>query len=258
MTFGNGSYFDSEPYVKFTVNRPEIPLVTVAIYLVFVFGVPRVLSKPLALTPLVALWNLLLTAFSIVGASHTVPALVLSLMENGWRHSLCSPSHLWTGRVSLWVTLFIFSKFPELLDTVFLVLQKKKVIFLHWFHHVTVLLYCWQAYMYSVSTGLWFCAMNFSVHSIMYLYYFLTTMRWCRSVTKAVAPLITFLQTAQMVVGMTVTAAGAYYQRMDPTSCDVDPTNSALGLAMYFCYFVLFAKLFHISSYSCWLLPTWR
>ena len=42
------------------------------------------------------------------------------------------------GPVGLWVGLFIFSKIPELLDTVFLVLQKKRVIFLHWFHHVTV------------------------------------------------------------------------------------------------------------------------
>ena len=46
----------------------------------------------------------------------------------------------------MWVSFFIFSKIPELVDTVFLVLQKKPVIFLHWFHHVTVLLYCWHAY----------------------------------------------------------------------------------------------------------------
>jgi hypothetical protein len=31
------------------------------------------------------------------------------------------------------------TRYPQ----VFLVLQKKPVIFLHWFHHVTVLLYCW-------------------------------------------------------------------------------------------------------------------
>lgn len=58
-------------------------------------------------------------------------------------------------------------------DTVFLVLRKREVIFLHWFHHVTVLLYCWHAYHHSVAAGLWFATMNYSVHSIMYLYYFM-------------------------------------------------------------------------------------
>ena len=53
--------------------------------------------------------------------------------------------------------LFIFSKLPELFDTAFLVLQKKKVIFLHWFHHTTVLLYCWHAYHNRIGPGIW-CA----------------------------------------------------------------------------------------------------
>jgi elongation of very long chain fatty acids protein 6 len=88
--------------------------------------------------------------------------------------------------------MFIFSKIPELMDTVFLVLQKKpvrstrtpphtavhhdaqltahlapQVIFLHWFHHVTVLLYCWHAYVAGTAPGLWFACINYCVHSIM-------------------------------------------------------------------------------------------
>lgn len=38
---------------------------------------------------------------------------------------------------------FALSKPIELLDTLFLILRKRPVIFLHWYHHVTVLLYTW-------------------------------------------------------------------------------------------------------------------
>jgi hypothetical protein len=61
---------------------------------------------------------------------------------------------------------------PELFDTAFIVLRKKPLIFLHWYHHITVLLYCWHAYAVRASSGLYFIAMNYSVHAIMYFYYF--------------------------------------------------------------------------------------
>ncbi len=40
----------------------------------------------------------------------------------------------------LW--LFIISKVPETIDTLFIVLRRQQLIFLHWFHHASVLVYC--------------------------------------------------------------------------------------------------------------------
>ncbi len=67
-----------------------------------------------------------------------------------------------------WTWMFILSKVPELGDTVFIVLRKQKLIFLHWYHHVTVLLYTWYSFAGFVAPGRWFITMNYMVHSIMY------------------------------------------------------------------------------------------
>ena len=77
-----------------------------------------------------------------------MPSLLNTIYYRGVYHSVCVPPTPRYGRgpVGFWVVLFIFSKIPELGDTVFIVLRKKPLIFLHWYHHVTVLLFCWHAF----------------------------------------------------------------------------------------------------------------
>ena len=41
--------------------------------------------------------------------------------------------------------LFIISKLPELADTIFLILKNKRVERIHWYHHFSVMLFCWHA-----------------------------------------------------------------------------------------------------------------
>jgi hypothetical protein len=75
------------------------------------------------------------------------------------------------------VQLFILSKIPELVDTVFLVLKRKPVIFLNWYHHITVLLFCWHSYVTEAAYGLFFIAMNYTVHAVMYGYFALMALK---------------------------------------------------------------------------------
>ncbi|RHY06234.1 hypothetical protein DYB25_001996, partial [Aphanomyces astaci] len=42
--------------------------------------------------------------------------------------------------------LTVCVQIPELFDTFFVVIRKKPLRFLHWYHHITVLLFCWHAY----------------------------------------------------------------------------------------------------------------
>jgi len=116
------------------------------------------------------------------------------------------------------------------------------VIALQWWHHSTVLLYCWHSYSVRIATGLWFAAMNYSVHSVMYGYFAVVATKY-RKYVAPFAIFITVAQLAQMLVGMFVTVKAVMYQDQGH-ECHVNKTNSVLGLTMYFSYFVLFGKLF--------------
>ncbi|XP_043534956.1 elongation of very long chain fatty acids protein 6-like isoform X2 [Chiloscyllium plagiosum] len=98
------------------------------------------LRKPLVL------WSLTLALFSILGAFRTGWYMWHVLYTSGFKQSVCDQS-FYNGPVSkFWAYAFVLSKAPELGDTMFIVLRKQKLIFLHWYHHITVLLYSWYSY----------------------------------------------------------------------------------------------------------------
>lgn len=159
-----------------------------------------------------------------------------------------NPSASWgTGVTGFWVMLFIFSKIPELIDTLFIVLRKKPLIFLHWYHHVTVLLFCWNAYATSAGSGLYFVAMNFSVHALMYGYYCLQSLGMVPKSFPAV--LITVSQIAQMIVGTGVCISAWYYTYATEGACHNDFSNLLAGALMYGSYLYLFVD-FALGRYT--------
>jgi hypothetical protein len=52
----------------------------------------------------------------------------------------------WTqyDRLCFRAIMFAWSKVAELGDTLFLVLRKREVIFLHWYHHASVIALTWM------------------------------------------------------------------------------------------------------------------
>eukprot|EP00669_Euglena_mutabilis_P006694 TRINITY_DN220_c0_g1_i1.p1 TRINITY_DN220_c0_g1~~TRINITY_DN220_c0_g1_i1.p1 ORF type:complete len:262 (-),score=92.92 TRINITY_DN220_c0_g1_i1:389-1174(-) len=228
---------------------PWLPIVSVVLYLALCYFGPKLMEnhKPFGLRGPLVLWNFGLSLFSIIGAYRTVPHLLYLLAYTPFRDTICTdPVANWgTGATGIWVQMFILSKIPELGDTVFIVLKKKPLIFLHWYHHVTVLLFCWNSYVTESGSGLYFVAMNFTVHAIMYAYYGAMAarlpMKWFPSW------LLTSLQIIQMVIGIIVIAFSWYYVstkgETDP-ECKNDPTNLYAGAIMYTSYLLLFVQFF--------------
>lgn len=150
------------------------------------------------------------------------------------------------GTSGFWVMLFIFSKVPELVDTIFIVLRKKPLIFLHWYHHISVLAFCWNAYATTAGSGLYFVAMNYSVHALMYGYYCLQALNMCPKSFPTV--LITISQIAQMFVGTGV-CLSTWYFMLSGKSCNNSLSNLTAGAIMYSSYLYLFVE-FALKRYG--------
>lgn len=247
---GGSHFFSGTYWTTATANHWEIPLVAVALYLAMIPLLKNYVARrgKFNVRTVGFYWNAALSLFSWCGVFACVPVLVGSLWEHGLFFTTCAPASWYgSGLSGFFFALFIYSKIAELVDTVLLLLGGKPVIALQWWHHSTVLLYCWHSYSTRIATGAWFACMNYSVHSLMYGYFAVMGTQYRKAVSRY-AIYITLLQLVQMLVGMFVTIKAVLYQAAGD-ECHVNKTNSILGLSMYASYFLLFFKLFVDNYY---------
>lgn len=214
-------------------------------YIGFIYFGQKLMAnrKAIGLDRLLFLWNLSLATFSIFGAYRFWEESVHLYIGGGYQRLLCVNS---VDRIrSFWTFAFAISKIVEFGDTVFLILRKRPVIFLHWYHHITVLLFTWHACAQQAAFGRLFMLMNYTVHSIMYTYYALASIGI--RAPRIVSMSITTMQILQMVGGL---AAVLYVrsQLLTGNACDVRQEIITSGLLMYGSYFILFVKFF-INAY---------
>jgi elongation of very long chain fatty acids protein 6 len=242
--------YDPIPILHNMINNNYIvPTVCVLAYLLFCYFGKNFMKnrQPFGLNSELAYWNLFLSLFSAYGAIRTVPHLIHRIATHPFEDTVCESvySAYGGGACGLAVMLFILSKIPELVDTVFIVLRKKPLIFLHWYHHVTVLVFCWNSYVTKSAAGLWFVAMNYTVHAVMYFYFYLQSIK---SIPKWFpTPLITLMQITQMIVGCFIVGASCYYylyggKFYKPGECQNSLSNMYVGLIIYGSYLYLFVE----------------
>jgi stearoyl-CoA desaturase (delta-9 desaturase) len=216
----------------------EVPFALVATYLIGIYVGTKLMAsrEPFDLKVPLAAWNFLLSAGSLVGLVMALHLALTALAKDG-PHALACDNSIWWGNPS--VMLFCLSKVPELVDTGFIVLRKKPLHFLHYYHHATVLLFCWDAWVVNNAVGGVFAIMNLFVHSVMYAYYCAAAvgLRFPQILRKN----ITNLQLTQMVLGCSLCV-------YNMCNCNRTPANNKFGLAMYASYFALFLN-FWVQQY---------
>tara|TARA_Y100000768_G_C23985609_1_gene688640 strand:+ start:1130 stop:1888 length:759 start_codon:yes stop_codon:yes gene_type:complete len=193
---------------------------------------PFILKKPLFI------WNTLLSFFSFYGFIVLFPYIYEKYNQNTLNTMICKHEIFYTSKVAYIIAIFNATKCLEWGDTVFLILRKKPIIFLHWYHHLVTYLFCWHGTMYSYksdATGVYFCAMNLFVHFIMYGYYALSSI----NIRLPYSWIITVLQTIQMFIGVFL----LLYTPFCKDSWSNNWFGNIFGSIMYGSYTYLFSKI---------------
>jgi len=194
-----------------------IPIVMVG-YLVVVFGLQYIMRsyQPVKLPYLLALHNFLLCIMSLVltlGSGYEAYRL---WRDYGWLSVYCGSMDADVDiRMARWSVAFYLSKYYELLDTVFLVLRKRRLIFLHVYHHAIVVPVCWMAVDAQIFMG-WITSFNNAfVHIFMYYYYGMAALgirsTWNRWITS--------LQILQFVLDMSTSIPFIYIKLYSDIPC---------------------------------------
>eukprot|EP00747_Dinoflagellata_sp_TGD_P163151 gnl/TRDRNA2_/TRDRNA2_181526_c0_seq1.p1 gnl/TRDRNA2_/TRDRNA2_181526_c0~~gnl/TRDRNA2_/TRDRNA2_181526_c0_seq1.p1 ORF type:complete len:314 (-),score=64.42 gnl/TRDRNA2_/TRDRNA2_181526_c0_seq1:298-1239(-) len=156
------------------------PLVGSVLYLATVFTLKKVCTVRRDLTAIAVVHNSILIALSVSMATGGIYALATRYMQEGFDGIFCSQRPAGTvldGPAGLWLRVFYWSKFVELIDTVLLCMKLKPTIPLHIYHHVSMLWLCWSWVRFEWLEGsLWCVIVNSIIHTFMYYYYLVSAL----------------------------------------------------------------------------------
>jgi len=207
--------------------------------------VPKIVTKPVkAVEYIMPIWNFGLTILSVFMFLGTGIPVFQYIQTIGFWEVICGWKVVETpSALIFWIYVFALSKYAELFDTLWVLLKNpdKPVEFLHWWHHITVLLFTWYAEMWRFGVGYFFAIMNSLVHTFMYYYYFQMSIgnrpTWAKPLTVG--------QISQMIVGTGLNGYWVYlYLNEIPCAC-LEPKLLLWSCGiMYGSYLYLFCDFF--------------
>jgi len=222
-------------------------------YLAIIFGIQELMKtrQPLRLNALFQLHNIILTLGSGLLLVCMAEEVIPLIWRTGLFDSACSPKS-WTPRLEFYYIINYYFKYLELLDTVFLVLKKKPLAFLHVYHHAVTAFLCFTQLNGRTSISWVVIGLNLAVHVLMYYYYYATAggkkIWWKKYLTT--------MQITQFVIdlfavyfGTYARLATKYWNLSAPGDCAGTEASALFGCGVLTSYLFLFIK-FYIDTYK--------
>ncbi|KAI8977882.1 GNS1/SUR4 family-domain-containing protein [Pilobolus umbonatus] len=249
-----GKTASSYKYVPTVTPLSTVEEVTIACvtYFIVIFGGRFLMTNMPAFRLQIPfmIHNALLTLASGILLVLMIEQIFPIVYHHGILSGVCA-QETWTQPLELLYYLNYLVKYWELVDTVFLVLKKKKLEFLHYFHHSMTMVLCYTQLNGKTSVSWVPITLNLTVHVFMYYYYFRTAAGakiWWKKY-------LTTLQITQFIIDLFVIYFCTYtyfsytYWPHLPNmgNCSGTETSAIFGCALLSSYLVLFINFYRIT-----------
>jgi len=230
------------------VSSGKLMLSVCIAYLLGIIGLQKIMEKREAIQNLkyvIGIHNGLLMVSSFLLAILVGDNIMEKIRVNGLFWAVCSKDSV-VGSLEFYCYINYLLKFYELLDTVFLVLKKKDIPFLHIYHH-TLTLILTHVQLQGRTAVQWVpIILNLGVHSFMYCYYMIATFGYSVWWKKH----LTTLQILQFVLDLIFCfyafTIGWFSNYQD---CAGDGFCAFVGITLISSYLLLFIDFF-IETYQ--------
>ncbi|CAJ0579607.1 unnamed protein product, partial [Mesorhabditis spiculigera] len=244
LSIATAPKFDDQQAKSWIGDHFDITIQASIVYFFLIFGIKFFMRnrEPFKLQAPLAVWNFFLAAFSIFGTYRLSHEFFSTHVDHGVVNAYTRIYQFTEGLNGYWVFLFICSKLIELVDTVFIVLRKKPLMFLHWYHHILTLIYAFYSYPISPGFNRYGIYLNFLVHSFMYSYYFIAALNI--RLPSPVSKFITTIQIWQFIISIGALAHNGYLVYFTNRKVDFDHNVFLFASFMDMTYLALFINFF--------------
>ncbi|TIA87685.1 hypothetical protein E3P99_03027 [Wallemia hederae] len=157
------------------LSRIESVGAAIVAYLAIIFGGRELMKsrEPFKLKIPFQIHNTILYVGSGLLLALMAEEVIPIIYKRGFYYSICSED-AWTSKLEFYYLINYYFKYIELIDTVFLVLKKKPLAFLHVFHHAATAALCYTQLEGRTAVSWVVISLNLAVHVLMYYYYYAT------------------------------------------------------------------------------------